>query len=71
MEAVEQQMNYLDIANSSWLWMVAGLAVVVVFIQAFLFARKSYSTGLEMGLTRERMNDAIKSSAPKTTHIPF
>lgn len=58
-----EQLNYLDVANSSWIWLVAGAAVAVVFVQAFLFARKSYSTGLKLGLTRAQMNDAIKSSA--------
>ncbi|MDL2314364.1 DUF5058 family protein [Desulfovibrio sp. OttesenSCG-928-C14] len=54
--------NYLDIANSLWMWLAAGVAVVVVLAQAFIFARKSYRTGLELGLSRGQMNDAIKSS---------
>lgn len=55
--------NYLEIANSIWMWLAAGLAVAVVLVQAFLFARKSYTTGLAMGLRKEQMHDAIKSSA--------
>ena len=58
-----EQVNYLEIANSFWLWLATGAAVAVVFVQAFLFARKSYGEGLELGLTRQQMNDAIKSSA--------
>ena len=54
-------MNYLEIANSLAMWSAAALAVAVVLVQAFIFSRKSYSTGLEMGLTQQ-MNDAIKSS---------
>jgi len=50
----------LEIANSLAMWIAAGLTVAVV--QAFIFSRKPYSTGLEMGLTREQVNDAIKSS---------
>ncbi|MDR1979096.1 MAG: DUF5058 family protein [Synergistaceae bacterium] len=57
-----EQGNYLEMANSMWMWLAAGLAVAVVLFQAFIFARKSYSTGLEIGLTRTQMNDAIKSS---------
>ncbi|MDO4786424.1 MAG: DUF5058 family protein [Fretibacterium sp.] len=57
------QTNYLEIANDFWLWLATGAAVAVVFLQAFLFARKAYDTGLELGLSREQMNDAIKSSA--------
>lgn len=54
--------NYLDVANSGWMWLAAGLAVAIVIFQALLFARKSYLTGLEIGLTKEQMNGAIKSS---------
>ena len=50
----------MEIANSLAMWIAAGLTVAVV--QAFIFSRKPYSTGLEMGLTREQVNDAIKSS---------
>lgn len=57
-----EEINYLEMANSLWMWVAAGLAVVAVLIQAFLFARKSYSTGLEIGLTKDQMNGAIKSS---------
>ncbi|MDL2272905.1 DUF5058 family protein, partial [Desulfovibrio sp. OttesenSCG-928-I05] len=57
-----EETNYLEIANSLWMWLAAGLAVMVVLVQAFIFARKSYSTGLEMGLSKEQMNGAIKSS---------
>ena len=54
--------NYMEIANSGWMWMAAGAAVLVVLIQAFIFGTKSYKTGLEMGLSKEQMNGAIKSS---------
>ena len=57
-----EETNYLEIANSLWMWLAAGLAVMVVLIQAFIFGRKSYLTGLEMGLTKDQMNGAIKSS---------
>ena len=63
MRMAMEQVNYLEIANSFWLWLATGAAVAVVFVQAFLFARKSYGEGLELGLTRQQMNDAIKSSA--------
>ncbi len=55
--------NYLEIANSLWMWLATSLAVLVVLFQAFIFAKKSYSTGLQMGLTRVQMNDAMKSAA--------
>jgi len=55
-------MNYLEIANSPLMWLAAGLAVGLVLVQAFLFARKSYSTGLKMGLKQTQLNAAIRSS---------
>lgn len=57
-----EEQNYLEIANGIWMWLAAGLAVAMVIIQAFIFATKSYTTGLKIGLTREQMHDAIKSS---------
>ena len=51
MRMAMEQVNYLEIANSFWLWLATGAAVAVVFVQAFLFARKSYGEGLELGLT--------------------
>lgn len=57
-----EDMNYMEIANSLWLWLAAGLAVMVVMIQAFIFGVKSYRTGLEIGLSKAQMNGAIKSS---------
>lgn len=56
------QTGYMQIANSIWVWLAAGSAVSVVLFQAFLFARKSYAAGLEIGLTNTQMNDAIRSS---------
>jgi hypothetical protein len=55
-------MNYLDIANSPFMWLAAGLAVSLVLFQAFIFARKSYSTGLQIGLTETQMKSAMRSS---------
>jgi hypothetical protein len=57
-----EERNYLEIANSLWMWLAAGSAVTMVMVQAFVFARKSYKTGLEVGLSPEQMHSAIKSS---------
>ena len=57
-----EQTQYLQMINSPWLWLASGAAVSVVVVQAFIFARKSYQTGLEIGLTRTQMNDAMRSS---------
>lgn len=59
-----EEMNYLEIANSTMMWIAAGLAVAVVLVQAFIFSKKSYSTSLKMGLTREQMNGARAAPSP-------
>ncbi len=55
-------MDYLKIANSIPMWIAAGLAVSLVLIQAFIFAKKSYATGAKIGLTQTQMKSAMKSS---------
>ena len=59
-----EEMSYLEIANSTMMWIAAGLAVAVVLVQAFIFSKKYYSTSLEMGLTREQMNGARAAPSP-------
>ncbi|MBS3970499.1 MAG: DUF5058 family protein [Clostridia bacterium] len=55
-------MDYLQIANSAPMWLAAGAAVSLVLFQAFIFAKKSYATGKEIGLTEDQMKSAMKSS---------
>lgn len=55
-------MDYLEMANGPLMWLAAGLAVCLVLVQAFLFARKSYATGLAMGLKKQQLDAAIRSS---------
>ncbi|MBU5257191.1 DUF5058 family protein [Tissierella praeacuta] len=55
-------MDYLKVANSFPMWLAAGLAISLALFQAIIFAKKSYSTGKEIGLTEEQMKSAIKSS---------
>ncbi|MFZ5945980.1 MAG: DUF5058 family protein [Bacillota bacterium] len=55
-------MEYLQIANSVPMWLAAGAAIFLVLFQAFIFVKKSYSTGKEIGLTEEQMKSAMKSS---------
>lgn len=55
-------MDYLTIANSVPMWIAAGVAVLLVVFQAFIFARKSYETGKKVGLTETQMKSAMRSS---------
>lgn len=56
-------MDYLKLANHPVMWLLAGLAVAVVIIQAIVFSLKSYKAGKEMGITDKQMKAAMKSSA--------
>lgn len=55
-------MDYLQIANSLPMWIAAGLAIGLVLFQSIIFAKKSYETGKEIGLTEVQMKSAMKSS---------
>ena len=55
-------MDYLQIANSFPMWVAAGLSIALVLFQAIIFAKKSYGTGKEIGLTELQMKSAMKSS---------
>ena len=56
-------MNVADIQKSLVMWIACGIPVVVVILQSLLFARKAYREGPGMGLSKEQMNRAMRSSA--------
>ncbi|MBU5438707.1 DUF5058 family protein [Tissierella sp. MSJ-40] len=56
-------MNYLEVANHPLMWTAAALAVGVVILQSIIFAKKSYKTGKDIGLTEQQMKSAMKTSA--------
>lgn len=55
-------MSYLEIANSTGMWLVCSVIIFVVIFQAAVFMRKAYKTGKEMGLSDEQMQSAMRSS---------
>lgn len=59
----DEIMNAMEIANSFPMWVACGIAVALVVVQALLFAMKAYKAGDKVGLTKDQMNKAIKSSA--------
>ncbi|MBQ0065364.1 MAG: DUF5058 family protein [Firmicutes bacterium] len=56
-------MDAMKIANSFPMWIACGIAVALVVVQAVLFAMKAYKAGDKVGLTKDQLNKAIKSSA--------
>lgn len=60
---MSETVNYMDLANSPLMWLAAAIAVAVVIFQSVLFIRKSLAAAKEVGLSKEQVNIAIKSSA--------
>lgn len=45
------------------MWICVVPAICLVVIQAGIFAKKAYRSGLEIGMTKKQLNSAIRSSA--------
>ena len=55
--------DIMKIANSIPMWIACGTAVILVIVQAVIFAKSSYKAGEKIGLTKKQMRGAIRSSA--------
>ena len=55
--------DYLKLANSPLMWLGTGIAVAVVVFQSVLFFRKSLKAAKEIGIEKEQVSRAVKSSA--------
>ncbi len=55
--------NYMEIANSSWMFLFCGLAVGYVFVQSFVFMGIAWQHGKEIGLEKSVMTKAMVNSA--------
>ena len=56
------ELEYLKTANSMGMWISCIPAVALVLFQAFLFLKRAWATGPRMGVTKEQMKEAAKSS---------
>ncbi|MDG5817679.1 DUF5058 family protein [Natronococcus sp. A-GB7] len=52
---------YMDVANSTWLWISAAPVVFVVLLQAGLFLRRAWKNGKEMGLSDEQLETGLRT----------
>lgn len=59
-------MDYLKIANGFWLWLACGLGVAWVVFQSALFLVKSFRVSKEIGISKEQVNNAVKTSVVAT-----
>lgn len=60
---MKENVNYLELANSPLMWLGAAIAVAMVVMQSVVFFRKSLVAAKEVGITKEQVNMAMKSSA--------
>lgn len=56
-------MDAMQIANSLPMWIACGSAVLLVLVQAFIFAKHAFNAGKKIGLTDRQLKGAVKSSA--------
>lgn len=56
------ELPYLKTANSLIMWISCIPAVVLVLFQAYIFMKRAWNTGPKIGVTKEQMKEAAKSS---------
>lgn len=60
-------MDINNIINSPIMWFACAIPVILVVVQALLFAKNAYASGTKVGLSEQQMKTAMKSAA--TTSI--
>lgn len=60
---MKENVDYLKLANSPLMWIGAAIAVAVVVLQSIIFFRKSLKAADEVGVSKDQVKMAIKSSA--------
>lgn len=55
--------SYLDIANSTLLYILALSFIAFVFAMCIVFFLRAYKRGIEIGMTKEKLKNTIKQSA--------
>lgn len=55
-------MDYLNISNSSLLYILAGTLILIVFIQSLLFLRLSLKQAKKLGISTQTVKSTIRSS---------
>ena len=60
---MNENVNYLELANHPIMWIAAAIAISVVILQSVVFFKKSLAAAKEEGITGKQVKMAIKSSA--------
>jgi hypothetical protein len=56
-------MNYLNIANSGWMWFAVAVPMAVLALQVGLILKKSLKNGNQMGVNKTQIKSAVIASA--------
>ncbi|MCY3035893.1 MULTISPECIES: DUF5058 family protein [Aerococcus] len=60
---MNEEVHYLEIANSSIVFILCAIVILIVSVQAILFIKKAYNRGLELGMTKKTLKRAMTNSA--------
>ena len=60
---MNENVNYLELANHPIMWIAAAIAISIVILQSVVFFKKSLAAAKEEGITGKQVKMAIKSSA--------
>ncbi len=55
-------MDYMQIANGGLLYLLAGIVILFVVIQSIVFLRMAWHRGIEIGLTKDKMMETVRTS---------
>lgn len=56
-------MDYLKVANGGLLYFLSAIVIVFVVFQSVVFLKMAWNRGLSIGLSKEKMMEAVKTSA--------
>ena len=56
-------MNYLDVANSNFMFLLCAIPVMIILVQTILFIRLAWKQGVEIGMSPEKLKQCIRTSA--------
>jgi len=55
-------MSYLDVANGNVLFLLCGIVIAFVLVQAVIFMKKAWKRGVELNMSTATMKKVIKNS---------
>lgn len=56
-------MNYLEVANSGFMFVLCLIPVLIILAQTFIFIHSAWKKGLELGFDKAKMKQCITTSA--------